>query len=100
MTVAIRTPKQVCPKCDSSKDVVFVEKCFFVCTACHTAWEEHDRNKLGWVCPKHNVSLEAHVSKDSPRKVDLWCFKCNDWYTIPTRLADKLKRAFVVEEEI
>jgi len=89
--------KRRCPKCLLIKDVTLVEKYFLICTACHVAWEEDDPSRLGWVCPKDKSDLEAHIVS---RKISLRCPKCNKWYIVPSGLEAKLKRAFVVEEEI
>lgn len=92
--------KRICPKCHSGKDVILVEKRFLICTTCNAAWEEDDPSQLGWVCPNDQRDLEAHILKNNSKRISLWCTKCRKWYIIPTGLEAKLKRAFVVEEEI
>lgn len=86
----------VCPQCNSWSQVQQVEDAV-VCHRCSFAWSLLNSKKLGWVCPKHNISLQAWLEED---KIVLYCPTCHKTYCVPESIESKVKRAYMVSEEL
>jgi len=88
---------EVCPKCKKKNKVSLVAGSHSICERCNYAWEYGDPNKLGWICPTHRKDLKATKTF---RNIELFCAKCGAYYTAPENVRQKIKRAFLVQEEL